>query len=88
MSSRLQGHDWYDYRCKHSLKLVCLSKSKDGRYRVDVLDENNKHFYHWLHPIEAKNLEKSNWCETHTIYELAELYKNNLLGNLIGRLIK
>ena len=80
---RLQGTAWYNYRRQHKLRLVCISKSSHGNYRVDVLDENNHHNHHWLHPIEAASLEASGWLAINTCYESNELHSKDLLRTLI-----
>ena len=82
-SRRLQGKEWYDYRKNHKLTLLCISESTNGNYRADVLDECGNHFWHWLHPVEVKNLESSSWLNNHVIYDTNELYKSNLLKDLI-----
>lgn len=75
---RLQGEIWYNYRKNHKLSLICISKSKNGNYRADVLDEYYRHFYHWLHPIEAAKLEKSNYFDTHVCWDSDIIHNGNL----------
>ena len=87
---RLQNKSWYDYRRNHHLTLICISKSESGNYRADVLDENGNHFYHWLHPIERRRLEASNWIKENKVYDSKELYYDNgyKKSTLLTQLIK
>lgn len=73
-SKRLQGKDWYTYRKEHKLLLVGIYKSSNGNYRADVVDENNKSFHHWLHPIEAAKLEKSGYLSQHPAVDSSTLF--------------
>ena len=75
---RLQGESWYNYRKNHKLSLICISKSKNGNYRADILDECYRHFYHWLHPIEAAKLESSNYFDTHVCLDSDIIYDGTL----------
>ena len=68
-STRLQGDSWYKYRRRHKLKLLCVSKSKAGNYRADCIDENGTLVYHWLHPLEKRKLDRSDYLETHVILD-------------------
>ena len=73
-SKRLQGRDWYTYRKEHKLLLVGIYKSSNGNYRADVVDENERHFHHWLHPIEAKKLEDSGYLDKHPAEDSNNLF--------------
>ena len=73
-SKRLQGADWYNYRKTHHLILKQIYRSAGGNYRADVVDENGRHFHHWLHPIEAKKLEDSGYLTEHPAEDSNNLF--------------
>lgn len=83
--TRLQGSEWHNLRKTRHLKLVCISKSLNGNYRADVLDEYFNHYYHWLNPQEANNLKKSDYYKNKKVYASSEIYTDNykLLKTLI-----
>lgn len=80
--ARLQGESWYRYRKEHKLTLLCISISSNGNYRVDVYDELNHHNYHWLHPIEVKNLKSSGWLEKYKVLNSELLYDLDIQDKL------
>ena len=81
-STRLQGNDWYECRKKHKLTLLCLSTSKAGNYRADVMDENGWHYHHWLHPIEAKKLKNSGYLDNHLVVDSNELKSKGFMKRI------
>lgn len=72
--TRLQGQDWYNLKKNNKLTLLCISVSSNNNYCCFVRCDN-KVYKHWLHPIEAEKLEKSQWFKEHIIYHSDELYR-------------
>lgn len=80
---RYQGALWCFKRREGRLRLLCISISKAGHYRADMLDINNQHVYHWLNPAEAAKLKSSGWLESNVLYETDDLIKSGKLKKLI-----
>lgn len=74
---RLQGFEWTDYKRTHHLKLACISITKAGNYRADVMDEHGNWFNHYLGDSEVSKLMASKYLETHTLYNLEDLLKDD-----------
>ena len=81
-SNRKQGWEWAQLRKEHKLTLLCLSISAAGNYRADVMDEEGRHYHHWLHPKEVQKLEASNYLETHTPLAYSDLHRNGNMGRI------
>ena len=78
-SNRKQGIDWKHLRKEHKLTLLCLSISKAGNYRADVMDEDGRHYHHWLSPDEVRKLNASGFLKEHKPLASEDLYHD---GNM------
>lgn len=89
--TRLQGADWLRMRKERHFKLVCISMSRNGNYRADVLDEYSNHYYHWLNDQEVSKLKSSEYFKNNKIYSSEEFCENDfalskrLVANLINQ---
>ena len=83
---RLQEKEWYDYRRKHHLTLLCVSSSKAGNYRADCIDENGTLVYHWLSSREKDKLDNSNYFKTHKLIDSNKVLHSD--GSLFQRMRK
>lgn len=72
------------------MTILCVSKSTNGNYRVDVrCMEDGKVYHHWLNSREAKRLEESGFLATHELFSYDDLYKDgNALINRVYRAYK
>ena len=73
---RVQGTEFKQLRKEHRLKLLCISASKNNNWRADMIDENGRHYSHWLNEAEKDRLMHSNYFDTHKIVNGADVYNS------------
>jgi hypothetical protein len=71
---RVQGSEFKQLRKEHRLKLLCISASKNNNWRADMIDENGRHYSHWLDDTERDRLMQSTYFDTHKIVDSDDLY--------------
>ena len=82
-SNRKQGWEWVQLRKEHKLTLLCLSISAAGNYRADVMDEEGRHYHHWLHSDEAMKLEVSGYLDSHKPIAYGDLHRNGNMKKIL-----
>ena len=71
---RVQGDAWRQLRREKKLRLLCISASKSNNWLADLVDENGRHYRHWLGDSEREKLLSSDYFLTHKIIDSNEVY--------------